>query len=60
MGDNVVHYNLPAEQQKAVENYIGVTGYPTYRLIDRDGMLLDVNASPQPLDALANLLERMK
>jgi len=59
-GNNVVHYNLPDEQQSAVENYIGVNGYPTYKLIDRDGTLLDVNADPIDLDALAGLLERMK
>ena len=59
-GDNVVHYNLPAEQQNAVESFIGINGYPTYKLIDRDGTLLDVNADPIDLDALAGLLERMK
>ena len=58
-GYNVVHYNLPAEQQKAVENYIGVTGYPTYKLIDRDGTLLNVNAYPEPIEQFAKLLERM-
>ena len=59
-GKNVVHYNLPDEQQSAVEKYIGVNGYPTYKLIDRNGTLLDVNADPIDLDALAGLLERMK
>ena len=32
----------------------------TYKLIDRDNTLLDVNADPIDLDALADLLERMK
>ena len=59
-GDNVVHYNLPAEQQSAVESFIGINGYPTYKLIDRNGTVLDVNADPIDLDALAGLLERMK
>ena len=59
-GDNVVHYNLPAEQQNAVESFIGVNGYPTYKLIDRNGTVLDVNADPIDLDALAGLLEKMK
>lgn len=59
-GDNVVHYNLPAEQQNAVESFIGVNGYPTYKLIDRNGTVLDVNADPIDLDALAELLEKMK
>ena len=59
-GDNVVHYNLPERQQAAVEHFIGVNGYPTYKLIDRDGTLLDVNADPIDLDALVSLLEQMK
>ena len=59
-GDNVVHYNLPTAQQNAVESFIGINGYPTYKLIDRDGKLLDVNADPIDLDALARLLEKLK
>ena len=59
-GDNVVHYNLPQDQQTAVEYFIGVNGYPTYKLIDRDGTVLNVNADPIDLDALAGLLEKMK
>ncbi len=59
-GDNVIHYNLPAEQQSAVESFIGINGYPTYKLIDRNGTVLDVNADPIDLDALTGLLERMK
>ena len=58
-GDNVVHFNLPREQQKAVENYIRINGYPTYKLVDQDGNLLDVNADPRDLDALEGLLKRM-
>lgn len=33
-GKNVAHYNLPASQQAALEKYIGLEGYPTYKLID--------------------------
>ncbi|MBQ8449944.1 MAG: TlpA family protein disulfide reductase [Bacteroidaceae bacterium] len=58
-GDNVVHYNLPGEQQSAVENFLKVNGYPTYRLIDCNGNLLDVNADPRNLDALENLLKAL-
>ena len=36
---NCVHYNLPEEQQDAIEQYVELTGYPTYRLIDRQGGL---------------------
>ena len=58
-GDNVVHYNLPTEQQAAIEHFLGVNSYPTYKLIDRDGNILDVNADPRDLDALENLLKMM-
>lgn len=58
-GDNVVHYNLPEEQQSAVENFLKVNGYPTYRLIDRNGNLLDVNADPRDLDAFENLIKAL-
>ena len=60
LGDNVVHYNLPADQQNAVENFLNVQGFPTYRLIDRDGQVLDVNADPRNLEGLARMLEQMK
>ena len=36
---NCVHYNLPEEQQDAIEQYVELTGYPTYRLIDKQGGL---------------------
>lgn len=60
LGDNVVHYNLPADQQNAVENYLNVQAFPTYRLIDREGRVLDVNADPRDLERLARMLEQMK
>ena len=59
-GKNVVHYNLPADQQSAVEHFLQVHSFPTYKLIDRNGKVLDVNADPRNLDALARLLEQMK
>lgn len=36
-GPDSVHYLLPEKQQNAVEEYVGLTGYPTYRLIDKQG-----------------------
>ena len=58
-GDNVVHYNLPTEQQTAIEHFLGVNSFPTYKLIDRNGNILDVNADPRDLNALENLLKTM-
>lgn len=58
-GDNIVHYNLPAIQQNAVENYLNVSAYPSYRLINRHGALLDVQASPHDLMALKKVLDKL-
>ena len=58
-GDNVVHYNLPADQQTAVEDFLGVQAYPSYRLIDRKGQILDVIGFPLNIDALPGLLENL-
>lgn len=59
LGDNVVHYNLPDEQQRVVEQFLKVSGYPTYRLIDKEGNLLDVNADVRNLEALENVLKQL-
>ncbi len=40
---NCVHYNLPTDQQHAVEQYVGLTGYPTYRLFDKQGNMHHLN-----------------
>ena len=45
--DNAVHYNLSREQEYAVERYLEVSGYPTYRLVDTTGRLLP-GAAPWP------------
>ena len=59
-GDNVVHYNLPTEQQAAIEHYLGVNSYPTYKLIDRDGNILGVNADPCDLNALEGVIKMIE
>ena len=59
-GDNVVHYNLPQAQQQAIENFLKVRAFPTYKLIDREGNILDVNADPRDLDGLAKLLKQLQ
>ena len=60
MGPDIIHYNLPADQQSAVEHFLGVNSFPTYKLIDRNGNVLDVNADPRDLESLARLLEKMQ
>ena len=58
-GDNVVHYNLPEAQQKAVENYLNIHSWPTFKLFDQQGRLLDVNANPFDLNGLEGLIKRL-
>jgi len=59
-GPNVAHYNLPADQQSAIEHHLNVHSFPTYKLFNRNGDLLDLQVDPRDLDALARLLEQMK
>lgn len=58
-GPNCVHYNLPANQQNLVEQYLNVSGYPTYRLLNRNGALLDVSCHPGNLPALIETLKKL-
>ncbi len=58
-GNNVVHYNLPADQQEAVESFLKVSAFPTYRLIDAEGHILDVNTAPRDLDALERVIKQV-
>ena len=47
IGEQVVHYNLPAKQQSLLEEYLQVKHFPTYLLIDRKGNIVDRNP-PRP------------
>lgn len=59
-GDNVVHYNLPKAQQNAIEKYLQVKGFPTYKLFDQQGNLVDINADPHHnLDSLKDIFKRL-
>ena len=42
-GPNCVHYNLPEEQQSAIERYLNVQGFPTYKIIDKQGNIHDLD-----------------
>ena len=41
-GPNCVHYNLPAAQQRAIEKFLKVDSFPTYKLIDKQGNIHDL------------------
>ena len=58
-GDNVAHYNLPDEQQSAIERHLGVQHYPTYKLFDREGHLLDLTIDARNLDDLERMIKRL-
>lgn len=59
-GDNVAHYNLPPDQQSAVESFLGVRAFPTYKLFDREGNLLNLEVDVRNLEGVAHLLEQLK
>ena len=59
-GDNVAHYNLPSKQQSAIERHLGVRAFPTYKLFDRDGNMLDLNIDARNLDNLVQLLKQLQ
>lgn len=42
-GPNCVHYNLPKSQQRAVEQFLNVDSFPTYKLIDKQGNIHDLH-----------------
>lgn len=59
-GENVAHYNLPPKQQSAIERHLGVRAFPTYKLFDRDGNMLDFNIDARNLDSLVQLLKQLQ
>ena len=59
-GPNVAHYNLPDAQQAAIERHLNVHSWPTYKLFNRDGNLLDMKVDARDLEQLAKLLEQLK
>ena len=59
-GENVAHYNLPPEQQSAIERHLDVRSFPTYKLFDRDGNMLDLKVDARDLDDLVKLLQQMQ
>ena len=46
-GDDCVNFRLPEEQQRAVEEYLGVQGFPTFLLVAPDGNIAS-NKAPRP------------
>lgn len=60
VGDNIFHYNLPKEQQDAIESYLKVNAFPSYRLIAPNGTLLDIKVDARNLTGLENIIKMLK
>lgn len=57
-GDNVVHHRLPDEQQAMLERKLGVTTFPTYMLVNKEGVIVNRKASsPTNFDYTASTIK---
>ncbi len=56
-GPEIVHYNLPDEQQRMLEQYLSIRFFPTYMLIRKNGEIADRQAAPPSQKAA--LINRM-
>ena len=58
--DNAIHYNLPRAQENAIEQFLEVSGFPTYRLVDTTGKLMPGGAPwPSNTSAAAAAIEQL-
>ena len=58
--DNAIHYNLPKTQESAIERYLEVSGFPTYRLVDTTGRLVPGGAPwPSNPSAVVAAIEQL-
>lgn len=60
-GPNCVHYNLPEDQQSAIENFLNVSSFPSYFLIDPEGHVLEkkIDAREHGINELVNLIKEL-
>ena len=58
-GPDCVHYNLPASQQAAVEEYLKVDHFPTYLLFSPEGALHPGEIKPYNLNELRHHVEKL-
>jgi hypothetical protein len=59
-GDNVAHYNLPADQQSAIENFLNISSFPSYRIIDTEGNIIDLKVNARDFEATKRILDKLK
>lgn len=64
-GEDCLNLRLPDNQQKAVEDYLGVQAFPTFLIIAPDGTIV-TNKAPRPSnpsgvrEAISKLFEKLK
>ncbi len=57
IGKNIIHYNLPKEQQAMLERRLGVHSYPSYFIMDKKGNMVDMKpAVPSQTEGLIRQL----
>lgn len=59
-GEDVLHYNFPEKQQKALEEYLNVNDYPTYILVDPDSNIVNEHVDVRDLESLEQIIRRIK
>ncbi len=59
-GPNIIHYNLPAAQQSAIEHYLNVTGFPSFRLVDKQGNLYNDYVNPRNMTEFISILQHVQ
>lgn len=59
-GPNVVHYNLPDQQQAMLERRLSINSFPTFILIDKSGKIVDMHAPrPRQKESLIKALNQL-
>lgn len=58
-GNNVAHFNLPREQQHAIERYLQIQSFPTYKLVSKNGSILDIKVDVRDLNTLEELVRSL-
>ena len=59
-GENCVHYNLPEDQQSAIEHYLNVNAFPTYKLIDKEGNIHNLDwRHADDMDSFIETIDKM-
>ena len=56
-GPNVTHFNLEISQQSAIERYLQINSFPTYKITDKQGNILDIKVDARDLNSLEDLVK---